>query len=68
VEQFGFAINDGFDRFFRTAEARATEKNGSGLGLAIVRNLVHSLNGEVGIKNGKDKGSIFWFTLPLKTS
>jgi two-component system phosphate regulon sensor histidine kinase PhoR len=57
-----------FDRFYRTAEARATEKNGSGLGLAIVRNLVHSLNGEVGIKNGKDKGSIFWFTLPLKTS
>ena len=57
-----------FDRFYRTAEARATEKNGSGLGLAIVRNLVQSLNGEVGLKNSKDKGSIFWFTLPLKTS
>ena len=57
-----------FDRFYRTAEARATEEKGSGLGLAIVKNLVNNLNGEVGIKNVKPQGSIFWFTLPLTTS
>ena len=57
-----------FDRFYRTAEARATEEKGSGLGLAIVKNLVNNLNGEVGVKNAKPQGSIFWFTLPLKTS
>jgi len=56
-----------FDRFYRTAEARATEEKGSGLGLAIVKNLVNNLNGEVGVKNAKPQGSIFWFTLPLKT-
>lgn len=54
-----------FDRFFRTAEARASEKKGSGLGLAIVKNLVNSLNGDVGVKNAANKGSKFWFTLPL---
>ena len=54
-----------FDRFFRTADARASEKKGSGLGLAIVKNLVNSLNGDVGVKNAPNKGSEFWFTLPL---
>ncbi|MDC3103040.1 ATP-binding protein [Gammaproteobacteria bacterium] len=56
-----------FDRFYRTAEARATEEKGSGLGLAIVKNLVNNLNGEVGVKNAMPQGSIFWFTLPLKS-
>jgi two-component system phosphate regulon sensor histidine kinase PhoR len=54
-----------FDRFYRTASARASENKGSGLGLSIVKNLVNSLNGEVGIESRKPKGSIFWFTLPL---
>ena len=54
-----------FDRFFRTAEARASKKKGSGLGLAIVKNLVNSLNGDVGVKNAANKGSQFWFTLPI---
>ena len=52
-----------FDRFFRTASARASEKTGSGLGLAIVKNLVNSLNGKVGVEPN-EKGSTFWFTLP----
>ena len=54
-----------FDRFYRTASARASENNGSGLGLAIVKNLINSLNGEVGISNRKEGGSDFWFTLPI---
>ena len=54
-----------FDRFYRTAEARASEKKGSGLGLAIVKNLVNSLNGDVGVKNSPILGSTFWFTLPI---
>ena len=52
-----------FDRFFRTASARASEKTGSGLGLAIVKNLVNSLNGKVGV-DSNEIGSTFWFTLP----
>jgi two-component system phosphate regulon sensor histidine kinase PhoR len=55
-----------FDRFFRTANARASEKKGSGLGLAIVKNLVSSLNGDVGVKNPPNNvGTQFWFTLPM---
>ncbi len=54
-----------FDRFYRTASARASENKGSGLGLAIVKNLINSLNGEVGVNSKRPKGSVFWFTLPL---
>tara|TARA_B100000902_G_scaffold13646_1_gene16584 strand:+ start:365 stop:2125 length:1761 start_codon:yes stop_codon:yes gene_type:complete len=56
-----------FDRFYRTASARASENEGSGLGLAIVKNLINSLNGEVGITPKDKSGSIFWFTLPKST-
>ena len=55
-----------FDRFYRTASARASHNKGSGLGLAIVKNLANSLDGEVGIESRKPNGSIFWFTLPLE--
>jgi signal transduction histidine kinase len=54
-----------FDRFYRTASARASKNQGSGLGLAIVKNLINNLNGEVGVNNRPDGGSIFWFTLPI---
>jgi two-component system phosphate regulon sensor histidine kinase PhoR len=54
-----------FDRFYRTASARASENQGSGLGLAIVKNLINNLNGEVGVNKRQEGGSIFWFTLPL---
>jgi two-component system phosphate regulon sensor histidine kinase PhoR len=54
-----------FDRFYRTASARASDNKGSGLGLAIVKNLTNSLNGEVGVESKHDSGSIFWFTIPI---
>ena len=54
-----------FQRFYRTAKARANEKQGSGLGLAIVRNLVNNLQGEVGVESRRDGGSEFWFTVPV---
>ena len=54
-----------FSRFFRTASARASDNQGSGLGLAIVKHLVNNLNGEVGIESKPEKGSIFWFTVPI---
>jgi two-component system phosphate regulon sensor histidine kinase PhoR len=54
-----------FDRFYRTASARASDNQGSGLGLAIVKNLINSLNGEVGVNNRSEGGTVFWFTLPV---
>ncbi len=37
---------------------------GYGLGLSIVHRIIHKLGGTVGIKNTKDEGSLFYFTLP----
>jgi len=57
-----------FRRFYRTPNARASQKTGSGLGLAIVKNLTISLGGQVGVKKRSHKGSTFWFTLPIYNS
>ena len=70
IEDSGQGISDEdkdhiFSRFYRTASARAQENQGSGLGLAIVKHLVNCLNGEVGIESKPNKGSIFWFTVPI---
>ena len=50
VKDSGTGISDAdrdfiFNRFYRTPEARASQKSGSGLGLAIVKNLAISLGG-----------------------
>ena len=57
-----------FKRFYRTPDARASQKTGSGLGLAIVKNLTISLGGQVGVMKRMHKGSTFWFTLPIYDS
>ncbi len=54
-----------FNRFYRTAKARAESNQGSGLGLAITKHLVTQLHGEVGVVSNQSAGSTFWFTLPL---
>lgn len=70
VSDTGIGVSDEdkshiFDRFYRTASARASDNKGSGLGLAIVKNLINSLNGEVGVDSKDQPGSVFWFTLPI---
>ena len=57
-----------FKRFYRTPDARGSQKTGSGLGLAIVKNLTISLGGQVGVIQRREKGSTFWFTLPIYNS
>jgi signal transduction histidine kinase len=41
-------------------------KEGHGLGLSIVKLIVARFNGEVGIESELGKGSLFYFTLPVK--
>ena len=38
---------------------------GTGLGLPICKNIIEQLGGEVGVESEMEKGSTFWFTLPI---
>jgi signal transduction histidine kinase len=40
---------------------------GTGIGLVITKKLVESLDGEIGFESTENKGSLFWFSLPLPT-
>ena len=51
---------------FSQVDGSATRKSGgSGLGLSICANLVQLQNGRIGVHSENEKGSTFWFTLPL---
>ena len=53
-----------FDPFQRIHTGEDIE--GSGMGLAIVKKIVEIHGGSVWVESEKDKGSIFYFTLPKK--
>ena len=55
-----------FERFYRVDKARSRELGGTGLGLAIVKHLAKSHGGEVGVDSEVNRGSTFWFTLPIE--
>lgn len=56
----GIAVAD-FDKVF---EPKFTTKTGGmGLGLAIVRNIIHSLNGEIKFDSSQEKGTTFHIEL-----
>lgn len=55
-----------WDRFARSAQARADGTAGSGLGLAIVKGLTEAMHGTVGAESVLNEGSSFWVTfLPI---
>lgn len=62
-----------FGRFEQVSTRDNREKGGTGLGLAIAKAIVEQHNGFIGIEGavsengngGGEKGSIFWFEIPL---
>jgi len=55
-----------FRKFFRSQNAIKHKTQGSGLGLFIIKSIIKAHKGKVGFSSKKGKGTIFWFTLPIK--
>ena len=56
-----------FKKFVRLND-RSGEQFGVGLGLSVVKTIVEAHGGRVGVDENPGGGSIFWFTLPMKTA
>jgi len=55
-----------FQKFFRSENILRYQTQGSGLGLYISKAIVERSGGKIGFKSEENKGSTFWFTLPIK--
>lgn len=58
-----------FEKFAQVDTTERRQFSGTGLGLSICKQLVTSMEGEMGMSSQKGKGSTFWFklNLPLAT-
>ncbi|MFH0758606.1 MAG: PAS domain S-box protein [Bacteroidota bacterium] len=57
-----------FNRFEQADIEDSNVYEGSGLGLAIAKSLVEMMGGEIWLKSEVDKGTTFFFTIPLLVS
>jgi signal transduction histidine kinase len=57
-----------FEKFYQGAEVGQAKPKGTGLGLAISKALVELHGGKIWLKSEMNRGSTFYFTLPLSTS
>ena len=51
---------------FERLGAEATKIEGTGIGLALVKKIVEQLNGKLGVRSLTEKGSDFWFSIPVE--
>ena len=54
-----------FEQFRQAEETDTRRFGGSGLGLTICKNLVELMNGEIWVESTLNKGSAFYFTIPV---
>lgn len=55
-----------FESFSQVDNSSSRKFGGTGLGLAIVKQLVELMKGQVGVDSEMQKGSTFWFDIPLE--
>ncbi len=55
-----------FERFVQADLEDREVREGSGLGLAITKSYVEMLKGNIDFSSSEGKGSVFWFSIPLK--
>lgn len=55
-----------FQKFFRSQNVLRLQTQGLGLGLFIAKTIIENSGGKIGFISEENKGSTFWFTLPIK--
>jgi len=70
IEDTGMGISEEekdkiFSKFFRSQRAIKKETMGSGLGLYLTKNIIERHGGRIWFKSEENRGTIFYFTLPL---
>ncbi len=71
VKDEGYGIppdqqKDMFSKFFRAKNTSEKEPEGNGLGLYLVKQIVGASGGKIWFDSAQNKGTSFYFTLPLK--
>lgn len=54
-----------FQKFFRANNSLQSQTEGTGIGLYIARSVIIASGGSMGFTSEENKGSLFWFMLPI---